>query len=65
MDRVEATRHVMNIIDLPIGESYTVPNKTTSSSFYNSMMQRIARADRGIKVKCYTLDGNLVVVRLK
>ena len=65
MTRAEATRHVLNIIEMPVGDTYTVPNKTTRDSFYNSMMQRLNRADENMKVKCFTLNGDLVVMKVE
>ena len=65
MTRAEATRHVLNIIEMPVGDTYTVPNKTTRDSFYTSMMQRLNRADENMKVKCFTLNGNLMVVKVE
>lgn len=64
MNRAEATRHVLNIIEMPVGDTYTVPNQTTRDSFYNSMMQRLNRADESMQVKCFTLNGNLMVVKV-
>lgn len=65
MTRAEATRHVLNIIEMPVGDTYTVPNKTTRDSFYVSMMQRLNRADENMKVKCFTLNGDLVVMKVE